>query len=131
VFVLSGDNFLYHKWWDGGTWRPSWIEWQPVWGVSPVYGWIPVGPLAVGIGVCSWAKGRVDLFCVDKNTFEMQHLWGDGSSFRWENLGGYCASEPTAISRDVNHIDVFVTGSNGSIYVNSWGPLVERFPGSP
>jgi len=139
VFVLGHDKALYHKsaalfFTIGGeswSWAPSQNDWEAVWGEHPTRGFIQASPFAYGVGACSWAKGRIDLFGVDDNTHEMQHLWGNGTSCWWETLGGYCISQPAAVARDINRMDVFVVGGDRRIYVNSWGPIIDRFPGTP
>jgi hypothetical protein len=34
VFVVGEDGDLWHKWWDGSKWGPSWTEWATLGGAA-------------------------------------------------------------------------------------------------
>jgi serine protease AprX len=105
VFVLGGDQAMYHKWWDGSSWS----------------GWENLGGYCLGgPGAVSWGPNRIDTFVIGSD-HAMYHKWWDGSSWSgWENLGGYCLDGPAAASWAANRLDVFVLGSDQAMYHKWW-----------
>jgi hypothetical protein len=80
IFVVNYDRALYHKWWDGNSWRPMMAGWEYQGGIVDV-------PTAV-----SWAPNRLDVFAVGTD-LALYHKWWDGNSWGpsvtdWESLGG-------------------------------------------
>ena len=87
LFAVGTDGRLFHKAWDGASWRPNGTGWRPLGG--DVIG----SPTAV-----SWAPGRLDVFA-NHPAGGIRHINGDGESWAtWENLGGDVLWSPTAVS---------------------------------
>jgi hypothetical protein len=75
------DQAIFHKWWDGSTWRPSGKGLQYLGGV-----------LRGGPEVASWASKRLDVFAVGTDR-ALYHKWLSGSVWGpsptgWQSLGG-------------------------------------------
>ena len=74
-----------------------------------------------GPAVTSWASNREDLFVRGADNAIWHRYWISGTGWSaWESLGTTIVSNPAAISRGVNEIDLFGTGTSGSIYEKSW-----------
>jgi hypothetical protein len=131
VFVVgSGDHALYHKWWDGGAWGPSTAGFEYMGGI------IVGDPVAV-----SWDHDRLDVFVVGTDGALYHKAW-DGhqwlpSVIDYERLGLPKAGvtirgNPVAVSWDHDRLDIFVVGTDGSLYHKwwdgaQWGPSATTF----
>ena len=91
---------MWHRWWDGAAWK----------------GWESLGGFCTdGVGVSSWAPGRLDTFVVG-NDRHLYHKWFSGSWSGWEDLGGNLYSNPAAVSWISNRIDVFAIGGDHAMW---------------
>jgi len=72
-----------------------------------------------GVGVSSWAPGRLDCFVVG-NDRQLFHKWFDGGWSGWEGLGGNIYSDPAAVSWGPNRIDVFAIGGDHAMWHRWW-----------
>ena len=83
-------------------------------------GWESLGGFCTdGVGVSSWAPGRLDTFVVG-NDRHLYHKWFNGSWSGWEDLGGNLYSNPTAVSWGPNRIDVFAIGGDHAMWHRWW-----------
>jgi len=94
---IAGIRALY----GAGT---RWSAWESLGGV-----------LTSGVGVSSWASGRLDTF-VRGTDNALWHKWFSGGWSGWESLGGVLASGPAAVSWGPNRIDVFVRGTDNALW---------------
>lgn len=73
-------------------------------------------------------EGAVDVFVIeDSSSNNAYHAWHNQSSLmttysysNWRNLGGLCRSTPSVVSWDADRLDIFVWGTDASIWVKSW-----------
>lgn len=87
---------------------------------SAWHGWENLGGFCTdGVGVSSWAPGRLDCFVVGNNR-QMYHKWYDQGWSGWENLGGNIYSNPAAVSWGPNRIDAFAIGSDRAMWHRWW-----------
>lgn len=87
--------------------------------------------------VVSWGGDRLDVFLLN-NGNALQHTYFNGGSSwypigSFEDLGGFCASRPTAVSRASDVIDVFARGGDSGLWQLSylqgkWGEWVAVDP---
>jgi hypothetical protein len=75
VFIRGTDNYLYHRWYAGGT---TWYPWTNVGGA-----WVmTTDPFAI-----AWGGSKEDVFAIG-NDGSLIHTWFNGSAWQpWENLG--------------------------------------------
>jgi hypothetical protein len=66
IFGLGTDEAMYHKAWDGSSWRPSITDWERLGGV-----------LRSPLSAVSWAPNRLDIFGLGTDK-AMYHKWFDG-----------------------------------------------------
>src|SRR5450755_1874277 len=68
----------------------------------------------------SWGLDRIDLFLVDPVDQSLHHIYWGGSSWQppssSESLGGYCTSQPIAVSWASGRIDIFVRGGDAGLW---------------
>jgi hypothetical protein len=112
IFGLGTDEAMYHKAWDGSSWRPSITDWERLGGI-----------LRSPQSVASWAANRLDIFGLGTDK-AMYHKWFDRgwrpSITDWERLGGICASPPAAVSWGSNRLDIFGLGTDKAIFHKAW-----------
>ena len=64
------------------------------------------------------------MFAGDDNS--LRHLWYEKGWYPWESLGGTLTSAPAAVSWDKGRIDVFVRGTEMTMwhkwFDNEWWP---------
>ena len=83
-------------------------------------GWENLGGFCTdGVGVSSWAPGRLDCFVVGNNR-RLFHKWFNGAWSGWEDLGGNIYSNPEAVSWGPNRIDVFAIGGDHAMWHRWW-----------
>ncbi len=83
-------------------------------------GWESLGGFCTdGVGVSSWAPGRLDCFVVG-NDRQLWHKWFSGGWSGWEALGGNIYSNPAAVSWGSNRIDVFAIGGDHAMWHRWW-----------
>jgi hypothetical protein len=73
--------------------------------------------------VCSWGRGRLDLFLID-GSGHLRHKWYSSLAWNvgWESLGGTLKMTypPAAVSWGTNRIDVFACGTNNHLMHLYW-----------
>jgi hypothetical protein len=146
IVVAGLDGAVYHKAWDTDTWYPGpgHDEWDRLGGT------VIASPTAI-----SWGPDRLDIFGVGTDNGVYHKWWGD-SDWRpdplnpdvWEALGSPDASgvfsTPTVVSWGLGRLDVFVVGSDTSMYhkafeggtwypdgQDNWERLGGNFAGAP
>jgi hypothetical protein len=114
IFVLGQDSALWRQMWrkNGG-----WSTWEEIGG-----NWTTYTPTAV-----SWAKGRLDVFVVGAVDHALYHGFAtadENSQFpdanNFENLGGYLAGRPTAVSWGTGRLDVFARGGDAGLWTTNY-----------
>lgn len=115
VFVRGSDSQLWQATLSGSSWGP----WKLI-----------AGATTHSPGACSWGANRLDVvFRVSNgNTW---HGWWTGTTWNWENLGGYTGYAPAIHSMTPGKLDVFVTGGDSQVYQQTfingawsgWGSL--------
>ncbi len=70
------------------------------------------------IEAVSWGCDRLDAFAVGTDT-SLYHKWwtGPADDRTWDNLGGICKSPPAAVSSKRGSLDVFVRGTDRTVFV--------------
>ena len=119
VFVVGTDRALYHKAWTGSHWAPSQAGYDYMGGII-------VGDPAV----VSWDHDRLDIFVIGTDGALYHKAW-NGSSWQpsatgYDNLGipkpgVTIRGNPRVVSWDHDRLDVFVVGTDGSLYHKWWG----------
>jgi hypothetical protein len=109
--------------------------------VAPVpkwHAWQGLGPAgSSGLGVSSWAEGRLDLFANGDGS--LLHKAWDGHWSDWQTIQGDFKGAPTAVSWGPNRIDVFVLGTDDHVghmwwdgaKWNGWQDLGGPFASAP
>ena len=87
---------------------PSWKGWESLGGFC-----------TDGVGVSSWAPGRLDCFVVG-NDRALWHKWYSNGWSNWESLGGKLYSNPAAVSWGPNRIDAFAIGGDHAMWHRWW-----------
>jgi hypothetical protein len=119
IFQVGINGTMFHKAWDGATWRPSPTGWESLGGVfkSP--------PAAV-----AWGPNRLDIFGLgtDRSMFHKAWTGSDWypSQLDWEWLGGRFTSGdlrgvPTVCAWGPDRLDIFGVGADSAMYHKAWG----------
>jgi hypothetical protein len=109
IFVRSGSNLFQKSWTTSGwsTWADRGCCFQGK-------------PAAV-----SWGPNRIDVvgLASDGSVWHRAYNNGWGGS-SWGNIGGVArlGTGPAIASRGIEHLNVYVTGQNGRLWHQSWGP---------
>jgi hypothetical protein len=113
LFVRGGNNSIYQRWFDTSIngWNTD--------------GWYSHGGYCTSApAVSSWEAGRLDLFCNSQGAIYHGYWAVNTGWHEWvESLGAPppgATSEPAAISRMSNLIDMFVLGGDNMIWQKSW-----------
>jgi Repeat of unknown function (DUF346) len=139
VFVVDGQGFLNHKWWNGSSWGPSTFEWENL-------GTPGVGSVLVGTPTVTAHGSGLDLFARDQSG-SVFHKWWNGSSWG-PSLRGFeymgASSSSIAVTDRSGLLDLFGYDRNGALQHkwwngSSWNPAVtgwenlggDAFTGSP
>jgi hypothetical protein len=77
IFVVGTDRALYHKWWDGSAWGPSFD------GFESLGGTCIAGPYVTSSG-----PDRLDVFITGSDNSLYQRSWNGSTWSDWRNLGG-------------------------------------------
>jgi hypothetical protein len=119
VFVVGTDGGVYTA-----AWQPSFPDWW--------HGWWRIGnvvaPQGAYVGAVSRSADKLDIFVTDVHGVIQTAAWEpantDGWHSWWELKGGRAApgAPVTAVSRSADHLDVFVTGTDGHVYTAAWQP---------
>jgi spore germination protein YaaH len=105
VFVRGTDNALWHRWFDGTSWKP----WESLGGV-----------LTSAPGAVSWGANRLDVFVRGTDNAVWHRSW-DGTMWApWDSVGGIATSAPSATSWTAGRLDMVVAGLGGVLWHRSW-----------
>ena len=115
VFAL-GDAPAFELFQMTWTYPNGWKSWYGIGGRWETFTPTPV----------TWGPNRLHVFVVDPDTSSLHHVWWEGSDWQFEDLGGYCTSRPTAVSRNAGTLDVIVRGGDAGLWhlsyqQSSWG----------
>jgi hypothetical protein len=127
IFARGSDGYLWHRYWNYGSWG----------------GWdkMPGPSIVGGPGAVSWGSGRIDVVARtnDANN-SLTHWYWTGSSWvartndanntltHWywngtwgyDNLGGVNTSDPDIASTGPNNLAIFAKGSDNAIWQKKW-----------
>jgi hypothetical protein len=113
VFGIGPDNFghdaLWHKYWDGSSWRPDGTALESL-----------GGPFVSGPAAVSWGHNRIDVFALNKYGDLLHGFWDGSNWVAWELFGRDFTGVPTAISWGENRLDVFGLRSDSKLYHRYW-----------
>lgn len=133
----SSDRFDVFALGAGPRYQLFQISWNAATGWSDWFGlsdgsWQILPPTVV-----TWGGDRLDVFVLNTGNALQHTYWDGGSSWlpsgSFNDLGGFCTSRPTAVSRVSGVIDVFVRGGNSGLWQLSysqeeWGEWVAVDP---
>jgi len=115
VFWVAGDGRVNSSWWHQG---------EPWSGSFSVGGFFPAG---APIAAVSRRPDHLDLFVVGNDGRVYTSWWHDGQVWsggadNWTPIGGFfpVGASITAVSRNADHLDVFVMGNDGRVYTSWW-----------
>jgi hypothetical protein len=119
VFVVGNQGDVYTSWWIAGSdWSGLNNRWRDIGGVFPAG-----APLAA----VARNPNQLDVFVVgNQGDVYTSRSTGDsdwsGLNNHWRDIGGvFPARAPvTAVSRNPDQLDLFVTGSDGKVYTSWW-----------
>jgi len=115
VFVVGGDEAVWHQSFDNG----QWLAWESL-----------GGSVLQGLAAVSWGPGRIDVIACGKLD-DVWHKWYDNSQWsgdlggtNWESweeqsLGDLAASAPALSSWGPGRLDVYVDGMDASL-LHKW-----------
>jgi hypothetical protein len=117
LFLIGTDSQIHSTYWDAAT---SWAA-----------GWFAVpGGITANLGstvtVVARDADHLDLFITNQAGSILSTYWDAASSWAgsWFDVPGALTANPTstvtAIARNPNHLDLFVTGSDGQIHSTYW-----------
>ncbi len=110
-FARMSDGMVWHKWWDGSSWKPSPSTWDPLGGETIE------NPVAVARG------SKLDVF-VRRFDGAMWHKTFNGTTWdAWESLGGNLWSRPSCVSWGPDRIDCIAPllgGITGGLLSHKW-----------
>jgi hypothetical protein len=119
VFAVGTDGHAYTA-----AWEPAFADgWHGWWRVGDIS--LPQGSR---IGAVSRSPDKLDVFATDTagvvRTAAWEPAFADGWHGWWEIRGGRAApgATVTAVSRNVDKLDVFVVGTDGGIWTAAWEP---------
>jgi hypothetical protein len=118
AFMVGTDGQIYHKpynWYKANDWADNFkVE-------------VPSAWTATGVAASAWGPNRLDVFAIRADNQHLMHTWydgGNGWSNGWEDRSQQCVPSPAAASWSVNHISLFVEGTDGQI----WSQWFWNFP---
>jgi hypothetical protein len=140
LFVVGNDGRVYTSWWhEGSNWSGINNNW------APIGGFFPVGATVTAVARMS---NHLDLFVVGNDGRVYTSWWHEGQQWsglhdNWAPIGGFFppGSTVTAVARETDQLDLFVTGNDGRVYTswwhegstwsginNNWAPIGGFFP---
>jgi hypothetical protein len=113
------DGRGYHKSWTPSGWSPSQTGWTDIGGPEG-------GTLAGPISVVSWENGRMDMVARSSSNELLYKssfggVWWPAQT-TWARLAVDIASDPVVVSAGSGNLDIFVRGSDGSVWHRSRRP---------
>ena len=119
VFVVGTDGHVYTA-----AWEPDFADgWHGWWRIGNL-----VAPQGAAVHCVSRSTDHLDIFVTDINGNIQTAAWepdfADGWHGWWQINGGRAApgAPVTAVSRSTDHLDIFVTGTDGHVYTAAWEP---------
>ena len=119
VFVVGTDGGAYTA-----AWEPAFADgWHGWWRIGA-----PVFPQGAYLGAVTRSADHLDVFGTDTGgriiTAAWEPAFADGWHGWWEIRGGRAqpGAPVTAVSRSQNKLDVFVVGTDNTIYTAAWEP---------
>lgn len=126
LFVIGRNGTVYQKWWHGedigGT---GWQSWVSIGSPGP-------GVQGSGVAVAGRTANNLDVFVLGADNNVWTRAWQDPSAggagwSAWSNIGAPvvgAVNGPAVAAIDGSHLDVFVTGSDGFVWVRTWNGSV-------
>ena len=129
LFAVGADGNVYNKWWAETA---DWSKWNSI---GPVY---PADSVPANAKVAAVARNpeHLDLFVVGSDGRIYHAWWTQDNSWSglngWGSIGGAFSSgdektalfapgkEISVVSRSPDNLDVFIAGSDGSVYHSYW-----------
>ncbi|MFF7631551.1 hypothetical protein ACFZB9_00150 [Kitasatospora sp. NPDC008050] len=114
LFGLGTNNNIWHKYW---TPAAGWTSWSPD---------LPALPAGIAPGSSPAASlwqpnsGEIEVYVRGKDGAIWNSLYSNGSWGAWASQGGALAGNTAALSPGPNMIDLFATGTNGSLEERTW-----------
>ncbi len=117
---LPTDDAIWTQYWNGS----SWSSWKSLGGPAPS-GYTTGGAVAGSrAGVSTWGGDRISLYSVGLDHNVLENYWTPAGWNGWELGPGAisvgAASGPAAYSRITNYTDLFVEGSDGNLWTDTW-----------
>jgi hypothetical protein len=108
IFALGEESELLRQTWSRSD---GWRDWGMIDGERTTY-----APTAV-----SWAQGRLDVFVVGSVDHALYHHFANTDD-KWqvENLGGYLAGRPSAVSQATGSVEVYVRGGDAGLWTTNY-----------
>ena len=127
IFVTATDGGIYTA-----AWEPAFTDgWHGWWRIGDV-----TAPPGAPVHAVSRSSDKLDIFVTDRvglvRTAAWEPAFTDGWHGWWEINGGRAApgAPVTAVSRNQNKLDVFVTGTDHGVYTAAWEPtFTDRWHG--
>jgi hypothetical protein len=121
IFAVGTDGVVYTAAWDTGS--NGWKGWWDILGGS-----VPAGGAVTAV---SRHPNKLDVFCVSGDGGVYTAAWEGGVNNNnwagWWRIGSLKAkpgSVVSAVARDANKLDIFVSGNDGIIYTAAWDAAV-------
>ncbi len=117
IFVTGTDGGIYTAAWEP-DFTDGWHGWGRIGGA--------VVPQAAPVHCVSRSADKLDIFVTDVNGAVMSAAWEpdftDGWHGWWQISDGQAApgAPVTAVSRNTDKLDIFVTGTDGGVYTAAW-----------
>ena len=121
LFITGNDGCVYTSWWTGGQtdWTGIGDRWRNIGGIFPV---------AAPVSVLARNPNQLDLFIAGNDGCVYTSWWTGGQTDwtgignRWRNIGGLfpVGAPVSALARNPNQLDLFITGNDGCVYTSWW-----------
>jgi hypothetical protein len=127
LFATDGDGAVWSTWWEAG---PNWQEWRPIY---------PDKKMQPGATVTALVprQGHIDLFTTGGNGAVWSTWWEAAPNwqewyvvapkYEWAPAEPQVATQPgaavTALVPRQDHIDLFVTGADGTVWSTWWDAM--------
>jgi hypothetical protein len=123
IVAVGNDGQAYHKYLDGGTWRPS--------GMWEALGGLIGRPAVAGLDIAAFNMG-FNIFGINSGGGRMEHKYWDGAVWQpsqtgWEDLGGNFVNVASRGMSSNVQFDVFGIGNPSGLFhkwfdSNGWQP---------
>ncbi|MFL6163643.1 MAG: hypothetical protein ACJ74U_15665 [Jatrophihabitantaceae bacterium] len=119
IFVTGTDGGIYTA-----AWQPDFADgWHGWWRIGNA-----VAPQGAPVHAVSRSADKLDIFVTDVHSAVLSAAWqpefADGWHGWWQINSGQAApgAPVTAVSRSADKLDIFVVGTDGSVYTAAWQP---------